>query len=95
MLKAAKKKYKKKLVVVLTTFIFLTIILEALQYISCIFYLVQFYKDRAKKINEFINFSSEVNAMTPTFIAKLYFFLYKNQVLMCKKSIILSLKHTE
>lgn len=42
----------------------------ALKLVSCIRYPVQFYKDQIET-GALINFGSEVNVMTPTYIAKL------------------------
>ena len=39
--------------------------------VPCIYYLVQFRKDKEKTIRALIDFGSEVNAMTPAYAKKL------------------------
>ena len=70
------EKWLKKLVSVLATFALVTgarkeapkVILDL---VSCIHYLVQFWKDKKATIQALIDSGSEVNTMTPAYAKKL------------------------
>ena len=67
----------KKLVLVLTTSSLVTganreaLKVRVLDKIPCICYLVQFRKDKGKNVSALLDFESEVNAMTPAYVAHL------------------------
>ena len=48
--------------------------------VPCIFYLVQFQKDKGKDVLALLNFGSKVNAMTLTYIAQLDLKLQKTNI---------------
>ena len=69
------EKQVKKLAAVSATSTLVTASLEVLQHAPCISYPVQFQGGRAGEVRALIDSSSEVNAMTSAFAAKLGLFI--------------------